>query len=83
MLAGVSAPGIFESTDGGLTWSHLSSLEDQPAQEKFKDPKNSPPGTLGLIATVPHPDNARRFFANVQGYGVWETEDGGVTWGPV
>jgi photosystem II stability/assembly factor-like uncharacterized protein len=82
LLAGVSAPGIFESRDGGVTWSHLSSLEDQPAQEKFKDPKNSPPGTLGLIASIPHPDDDQRFFANVQGYGVWETEDGGSSWTP-
>jgi photosystem II stability/assembly factor-like uncharacterized protein len=82
LLAGVSAPGIFESTDGGVTWTHLSSLEDQAAQEKFKNPENSPPGRLGLIATVPHPDDKNRFFANVQGFGVWETEDGGSSWTP-
>lgn len=82
LLAGVSAPGIFESTDGGVTWSHLSSLEDQPAREQFKDPENSPPGKLGLIATVPHPDDPSRFFANVQGFGVWETADGGSSWTP-
>ena len=82
LLAGVGAPGIFESTDGGVTWSELSRLEDQPAQEKFKDPENSPPGRLGLIATVPHPDDPKRFFANVQGFGVWETEDNGSSWTP-
>src|SRR5258708_25359876 len=27
LLAGVEAPGIFESTDGGQTWSLLSTLE--------------------------------------------------------
>jgi hypothetical protein len=82
LLAGVGSPGIFESTDGGVTWSQLSRLEDQPAHEKFKDPENSPPGKLGLIATVPHPDEPKRFFANVQGFGVWETEDGGSSWTP-
>ena len=82
LLAGVGSPGIFESTDGGVTWTHLSDLETEPAQQQFKDPKNSPPGQLGLIATVPHPDDPKRFFANVQGFGVWETEDGGKSWAP-
>ena len=31
---------------------------------------------------VPHPDDPKRFFANVQGFGVWETEDGGQSWTP-
>ncbi len=82
LLAGVSAPGIFESRDGGVTWSHLSSLEDQKAAESFRNPENSPPGRLGLIATIPHPENDQRFFANVQGFGVWETTDGGSSWTP-
>jgi photosystem II stability/assembly factor-like uncharacterized protein len=82
LLAGVGSPGIYESRDGGVTWTHVSDLEDQPAHEKFKNPENSPPGRLGLIATVPHPDDERRFFANVQGFGVWETEDGGSSWTP-
>jgi photosystem II stability/assembly factor-like uncharacterized protein len=82
LLAGVSAPGIFESRDGGVTWSHLSSLDDQPAAEKFKNPENSPPGRLGLIATIPYPGDDDRFFANVQGFGVWETHDGGSSWTP-
>jgi photosystem II stability/assembly factor-like uncharacterized protein len=82
LLAGVGTPGIFESNDGGVTWTHLSDLETEPAHEVFKDPKNSPPGQLGLIATVPHPDDPKRFFANVQGVGVWETEDDGKSWTP-
>src|SRR5262249_39477106 len=38
LLAGVGSPGIFESADGGATWSLLSRLEDQAAHEKFIDP---------------------------------------------
>ncbi|HZS24423.1 MAG TPA: hypothetical protein VFA30_05480 [Gaiellaceae bacterium] len=82
LYAGVGAPGIFESADGGVTWSLLSRLEDQAAFERFKNPENSPPGRLGLIATVFDPDDPKRFFANVQGFGIWETEDGGSSWTP-
>jgi photosystem II stability/assembly factor-like uncharacterized protein len=82
LLAGVAVPGIFESRDGGVTWSHLSSLEDQAASKAWVDPKTSPPGQLGLPAIIPHPTDEKRFFANVQGFGVWATEDGGTTWAP-
>ncbi len=48
VLAGVEAPGIFESRDGGETWSLLSRLEGQPGSEGWDDPRNQPPGHLGL-----------------------------------
>ena len=47
LLAGVEAPGIFESRDGGETWSLLSTLEGQPGSELWNDPANQPPGHLG------------------------------------
>ena len=82
LLAGVAVPGIFESTDGGVTWSQLSTLEDQPAHDQWLNSEILPPGRLGLPAIVAHPSDAKRFFANVQGFGVWETEDGGGSWTP-
>jgi photosystem II stability/assembly factor-like uncharacterized protein len=83
LLAGVAHPGIFESTDGGVTWSHVSSLEDQPARKQWLDPDAMlPPGRLGLPAVIPHPLDEQRFLANVQGFGVWETGDGGSSWEP-
>src|SRR5919202_5975826 len=47
VLAGVEPVGIFESRDGGRTWSLLSTLEGQPGSDKWKDPANQPPGHLG------------------------------------
>ena len=82
LLAGVAVPGIFESTDGGVTWSHLSSLEDQPAREEWLNAEIQPPGRLGLPAIIPNPSDPDRLFANVQGMGVWETVDGGSSWTP-
>src|SRR4029079_3715117 len=37
LLAGVENPGIFESTDGGVTWSLLSTLAGQNASESWDD----------------------------------------------
>src|ERR687886_808782 len=52
LLVGVEAPGIFESRDGGQTWSLLSTLEGQPGSEVWDDPANQPPGHLGISALM-------------------------------
>jgi photosystem II stability/assembly factor-like uncharacterized protein len=80
ILAGAEAAGIFESRDGGETWSLLSTLDGQPGREDWNDPSKQPPGHLGLPAIVLHPDEAKRFWAVVQGYGIFETTDDGGTW---
>jgi photosystem II stability/assembly factor-like uncharacterized protein len=82
LLAGGENVGIFESGDGGSTWSLLSTLEGQPASDGWNDPANQPPGHLGLSATLPDPDDAARFFAIVQGIGIFETTDDGASWTP-
>src|ERR671933_131292 len=38
VLVGVEAPGIFQSRDGGDTWSLLSTLSGQPDSEVWDDP---------------------------------------------
>ena len=82
LLAGVEMAGVFESTDRGQTWSLLNSMEGLPGSEGWDDPKNQPPGHLGLSGLVPHPEDADRFFAIVQGVGAFETADGGKTFTP-
>ena len=44
VLAGAEAAGIFESRDGGVTWSLLSTLDGQPGRDDWNDPANQPPG---------------------------------------
>jgi photosystem II stability/assembly factor-like uncharacterized protein len=80
LLVGVEAPGIFESRDGGETWSLLSTLSGQPGSEVWDDPANQPPGHLGISGFVT--DGPDRFCAVVQGIGAFETADGGSTWTP-
>ncbi len=82
VLAGVEAPGIFESCDGAESWSLLTTLAGQPGSEEWDDPGNQPPGHLGISAITPDGDDTAHFWAIVQGVGLFETDDGGTTWTP-
>jgi photosystem II stability/assembly factor-like uncharacterized protein len=82
VLVGVEAPGIFESRDGGETWSLLTTLSGQPGSEAWDDPANQPPGHLGISAITQDGGDPGTFWAIVQGIGLFETGDGGSTWTP-
>ncbi|HWX09206.1 MAG TPA: hypothetical protein VNY33_04445 [Gaiellaceae bacterium] len=82
LFAGTESPGIFESSDGGATWSLFSTLEGQPGSDKWNDPANQPPGHLGLPAILADPDDAKHYRAVVQGVGIFETIDDGASWTP-
>jgi photosystem II stability/assembly factor-like uncharacterized protein len=82
LFAGAEMPGIFESRDGGQSWSLLTKLEGQPGRDEWNDPGNQPPGHLGVPAILPHPDDPSRYWAIVQGIGIFETTDDGGSWTP-
>ena len=63
IFAGAENPGVFESRDGGATWSLLSTVEGHPDRPKWNDPENQPPGHLGVPAILQHPDDPKRWFA--------------------
>ena len=82
LRVGVEMPGIFESRDDGETFSLLSTLAGEPASDIWDDPANQPPGHLGISGFTADPDDPERFWAIVQGIGMWETTDGGTSWTP-
>jgi photosystem II stability/assembly factor-like uncharacterized protein len=82
VLAGGEGCGVFESRDGAQTWSLLSTLDDQPGRDAWNIPSNQPPGHLGLPGLLAHPDDASRFWAVIQGFGIFETTDDGASWTP-
>jgi photosystem II stability/assembly factor-like uncharacterized protein len=82
LLAGAEAAGLFESRDGGKTWTLISTLDGQPNRELWNDPANQPPGHLGMSAILPHPEDASRFWVIIQGHSIFETTDDGATWTP-
>jgi photosystem II stability/assembly factor-like uncharacterized protein len=83
IFAGAENPGIFESRDGGQTWSLRSTLADVQDREKWNDPGNQPPGHLGVPAVIPHPDDDdAHYWAIIQGVGLFETTDDGASWTP-
>ena len=82
VVVGAEAAGLFESRDGGQTWSLMSTLDDQPGRDAWNKPENQPPGHLGMAGLLPDPDDADRFWAIVQGFGIFETTDNGGSWTP-
>ena len=82
VIAGAESAGLFESRDGGATWSLMSTLDDQPGRDAWNKPENQPPGHLGMAGLLPDPDDADRFWAIVQGFGIFETTDNGGSWTP-
>jgi len=82
VLVGAEAAGLFESRDRGISFSLLTTLDGQPGRGSWNDPNKQPPGHLGLSAILPHPDDPSRLWVIVQGYGIFETTDGGESWTP-
>ncbi len=75
LYAGVEPAGLFQSEDGGESWSHLKGLRDHPSRPQWQ------PGGGGLIlhSIVPHPDG-KAIWVAISAVGVFYSADGGKTW---
>jgi BNR/Asp-box repeat protein len=70
-------PGVlFESRDGGETWSLNRGLWEQPTRASWQ------PGGGGLClhSIVPWPGDPQRLALAMSAVGIWLSDDGGATW---
>src|SRR5579884_1167599 len=70
-------PGVlFESRDGGESWSLNDALWNEPSRPEWQ------PGGGGLClhSIVPWPGDPNRLLVAVSAAGIWLTEDGGRSW---
>ncbi|MFI5008116.1 MAG: WD40/YVTN/BNR-like repeat-containing protein [Solirubrobacterales bacterium] len=73
LYCGVAPAGLFETRDGGRTWSLVRGLFDHPHRPKW-EPGG---GGLTLHTIVPHPTDRKRLLVAISTGGVYRTEDGG------
>jgi serine/threonine protein kinase len=76
LYCGVAPAALFESRDGGHTWSLVRGLFDHPHRIRW-EPGN---GGLCLHTIVLDPVNPARRYVAISAAGVYRTEDDGKTW---
>ena len=70
--------GVFKTTDGGESWSHVLSVDENTgATDLVIDPSN--PNTL-FAATYQRRRTACCFVGGGPGSGIWRSDDGGESW---
>src|SRR3954464_12151298 len=76
MYARDDPAGLFRSSDGGPTWSHVEGLTNHPTRPEWQ------PGNGGLIlhSIAPHPTETHHPWVGISPGGAFETRDGGKTW---
>ncbi len=76
LYCGVEPAALFESQDGGETWSLVRGLFNHPHRPRWV-PGN---GGLGLHTILLDPSNKQRMYVGISSGGVYRTEDGGQSW---
>jgi serine/threonine protein kinase len=76
LYCGVEPAALFETRDGGGTWSLVRGLFDHPHRPRWV-PGN---GGLALHTVVLDPSDKQRMYVGISSGGVYRTLDGGTTW---
>ncbi|MCI0400631.1 MAG: protein kinase [Gammaproteobacteria bacterium] len=76
LYCGVEPAALFETRDGGKTWSIVRGLFDHPHRHRWM-PGN---GGLALHTIVLDPTDNQRIYVAISAGGVYRTDNGGSTW---
>jgi photosystem II stability/assembly factor-like uncharacterized protein len=76
LYCGVEPAALFESRDGGDTWSLVRGLFDHPHRPRWM-PSN---GGLALHTIVLDPAAPQRMYVAISSGGVYRSDDGGASW---
>ena len=76
LYAGVDPAALFDSTDGGASWTLNEALWKEHQAGDWQPGF----GGLALHSICPWPGDPQRLAIGVSAAGVWITEDGGQTW---
>ncbi len=79
VYAGVEDAAMFETKDGGQTWSELSGLRRQGSGSRWQPGA----GGMGLHTILLDPTNPERMYIAISAAGAFRTDDAGKTWKPI
>jgi len=78
LLAGIDPPGLFQSTDHGLSWQAFNGLNEHPSRETWEPAR----GGFSVHSVYVAADNPGRIYAAVSAGGAYRSNDNGMTWEP-
>jgi hypothetical protein len=76
LYCGVEPAALFESRDGGTSWSLVRGLHDHPHRPRWMPGF----GGLALHTILPDPVRRDRMLVAISAGGVYRTDDGGASW---
>jgi photosystem II stability/assembly factor-like uncharacterized protein len=79
VYAGVEDAALFQTKDGGMSWTELSGLRKHGTGPHWQ------PGAGGMClhSIILEPKNPKRIYIAISAAGAFRSEDGGETWKPI